>query len=123
MSYYRFGLSRYRQLSNRKRILIFPPEFPDIPRKISAYLRTDSPSAANTRKIRCCHNVLDINDLRLKGISSLCKKHHFGLRNRPFWGPKSIISHADMDYFAPRNGQYQNAECIFPDYVMGYIKG
>ena len=123
MSYYRFGLSRYRQLSNRKRILIFPPEFPDIPRKISAYLRTDSSSGANTRKIRGFYNVLNINNLCLRGISPLCKKHHFGLQNGPFRRLKSTISHPEMGFIAPRNGQYQKAERTFPVYDIGYMKG
>ena len=87
-------------LSDCNRILNFPSEFPDIPRKISAYLRTDFPSDANTRIMRGYYNVLNINDLCLMGILSLCEKAHFGLRNSPFWGLKSTISHCEMGLIA-----------------------
>ena len=74
----RFGFNLYVQLSDCNRILIFTSEFPDIPRKISEYLRTDFPSGANMRKMRGFHKALNSNDLYLKGILLLCKKHHFG---------------------------------------------
>mgnify|MGYP006948521468 FL=1 len=44
--------NRCVSLSDCSRILIFPPQFPDIPRKISEYLRAKSPSGANTRIMR-----------------------------------------------------------------------
>ena len=113
----------YRTLSIYNLISIFPSQFPDIPRKISAYLRTDSSSGANTRKIRGFYNVLNINDLYLKGISSFCNMHRFGLRNGLFRRLKSTISHPEMGFIASRNGQYRKAKCIFSDYDMGYIKG
>ncbi len=91
---------KYKSLTDCNRILIFTSEFSFLPRKISAYLRTDSSSDANTRKIRDYSNILNINYLCLNGISPLCKKHHFGLQNRPFRRPKSTISHANMGYFA-----------------------
>ena len=75
------------QLSNWKRILIFPSEFSVLPRKISAYLRAESPSGANTRKIRGFSKILNINSLYLMVILSHCKKHHFTFRNGPFQGP------------------------------------
>ena len=109
-------------LSNYNRILIFPPQFPDIPRKISAYLRANLPSGANTRIMRCFNNVLIINVLYLKGISSHCKKHHSGLQNGPFRRLKSTISHPKMGFFAMRNGQYQKAKRVISDYDTGYIK-
>ena len=99
-------------LSDCNRILNFPSEFPDIPRKISAYLRTDFPSDANTRNIRGFYNILNINDLCSRRISSHCKKHHFGLRNGPFQRLKSTISHPKMDLIALRNGQYWKVKCI-----------
>lgn len=71
-------------LSNRNRILIFRSEFPVLPRKISEYLRTELSSGANTRIMRDFHKVLNTNSLRLRGSFSHCKKHHFGLRNRPY---------------------------------------
>ena len=114
--------NRYGQHSNCKRISVFPSEFPDIPRKISAYLRTDTSSGANMRKIRSFYILLIISDLCLSGISSHCKKHRFGLRNRPFRRLKSTILHPKMGYFRLRNGQYQNARRAFPDYDMGYIR-
>ena len=95
------GMCRYRRLSICNRFSFFLPRFPDIPRKISAYLLTDFPSGANTRKIRGFYKILDINDLYLRAISSHCKKHRFVLRNRPFRGLKSTISHPKMGYFAP----------------------
>ena len=73
------GMWRYRQLSICNRFSSFLPRFPDIPRKISAYLLTDFFSGANTRKIRGFYKILDINDLYLRDIFSFSKKHHFGL--------------------------------------------
>ena len=116
------GMWRYRQLSICNRFSFFLARFPDIPQKISAYLLTGFPSGANTRKIRSFYKILDINDLYSRNISSHCKKHHFGMRNRPFRGPKSTISHPKMGFFRLRNGQYQNARRAFPDYDMGYIR-
>ncbi len=49
--------------------------------------------------------------------------HHFGLRNGPYWESKSTISHPEMGLNGLRNGQYQKAEFIIPDYDMGYIRG
>ena len=51
-----------------------------------------------------------------------CNMHHFGMRNGPFEELKSTILHPDMGFIASQNGQYQNAEHIFSDYVIGYIK-
>ena len=110
------------QLSDYNRILIFPPQFSDIPRKISEYLRTKSPSDANTRNMICFYNILNINDLCLNGILSLCEKAHFVMRKGLFQRLKSTISHPNMGFFALRNGQYWNTERTFPDYDMGYIK-
>ena len=112
---------QYVLLSIYKRIPIFPSGFPDIPRKISAYLRADSSSGANTRKIRVFYKILNINDLCLRGILSLCKKHHFGLRNGLYWRPKSTISHPEIGFFRLRNGHYQKAKRTFPDYDTGYM--
>ena len=109
-------------LSDCKRFLIFRSEFPTIPRKISAYLQSDFPSGANTRNTSGFCKLLNVNNLYLRGISSHCKKHHFGLRNGPYWRPKSTISHPEMGFFALRNGLYRKAERTFPDYIMGYIK-
>ena len=119
---FRFGLSRYGQLSNCKQFLIFSPEFPIIPHKISAYLRTDIPSGAYTRNIRGLHNVLNVSSLCLKDVLSFCKKHHFGLRNGPFQRLKCTISHHEIGFFGLRNGHYQNVILIFSDYVIGYMK-
>ena len=74
----RFGFNLYVQLSDCNRLLIFRSEFPDIPRKISAYLQTEFPSGANMRKMRGFHKALNSNDLCLRGILLFCKKHHFG---------------------------------------------
>ena len=35
---------------------------------------------------------------------------------------KSTMSHPEMGFIVLRNGQYQNAELIISDYVMGYIR-
>ena len=75
-----YGIKRNAQLSNCKRILIFPSQFPDIPRKISAYLQASLPSVANTRNISGLCKLLNVNNLYLKGIFSHCKKHHFVLQ-------------------------------------------
>ena len=113
--------TQYVLLSIYKRIPIFTSGFPDIPRKISAYLRADFPSGANTRQISGFYKILNINDLCLRDILSLCKKHHFGLRNGLFWRPKSTISHPEMGFFRLRNGHYQKAKHTFPDYGIGYM--
>ena len=118
----RFGFNLYVQLSDCNRILIFRSEFPDIPRKISEYLRTDFPSGANMRKMRGFHKTLNSNDLYLKGILLLCKKHHFGLRNGPFQGAIWCFWVSEMGLIALRYGQYWKAVCIFSDYDIGYIK-
>ena len=118
----RFGFNLYVQLSDCNRILIFRSEFPDIPRKISAYLQTEFPSGANMRKMRGFHKALNSNDLYLKGILLLCKKHHFGLRNGPFQGAIRCFLVSEMGLIALRNGQYWKAVCIFSDYDIGYIK-
>ena len=95
------GMWRYRQLSICNRFSFFLPRFPDIPRKISAYLLTDFLSGANTRKIRGFYKILDINDLYLRDIFSFSKKHHIALRNRPFRGLKCTILHPKIGLIAP----------------------
>ena len=112
----------YVPLSDCNRILIIPSQFPDIPQKISDYLRTKSPSGANTRIMRGFYNILNTNNLYLRGISPLCEKAHFGMQKGPFQRPKWPISHPNMGFIALRNGQYRNTKRTFPDYVMGYIK-
>ena len=90
---------KYKSLTDCNRILIFTSEFSFLPRKISAYLRTDSSSDANTRKIRDYSNILNINNLCLRGISSYCKKHRFGLRNGLFRTTKWAISESKTCFF------------------------
>ena len=84
----RFGLSRYGQLSDCNRILIFRSEFPVIPRKINEYLRTDFPSDANTRIIRGYCKLLISNNLCLTDTFLHCNKHHFSMRLSPYQGLK-----------------------------------
>ncbi len=115
-------INRYAPLSNRNRILIFPSEFSVLPRKISEFFRADSPSAANTRVMRGFYNILNVNNLCLRGISSHCKKHYSGLRNSLFRGLKRTILHPKTGFIASRNGLNRNAECTVPDYVMGYVE-
>ena len=109
-------------LTDYNRISIFYFGFPDIPRKISAYLQADSSSDANTRNMRGFYKILNINDLCLRGISLLCKKHHSSLRNGLYWRPKSTISHPEMSLIEIQNGQYRKAKHTFPDYDTGYMK-
>ena len=116
------GIKRNAQFSNCNRILIFPPQFPDIPRKISAYLRTGSSSGANTRIMSALCNILNVNNLYLKGALLSCEKHHFGLQNGPYWRLKSTISHPEIGLIALRNRQYQKAKWTFLDYDSGYTK-
>ena len=66
-------------LSVFKYPVTFSPEFSALPSKISPYLRTGSPSIANTRIMRGFYNVLKINDLYLRKIPLSCNKHHFGM--------------------------------------------
>ena len=100
-------LNRYGPLSDCNRILIFRSWFSDIPRKISEYLRADFPSDVNMRKIRGFYKILNINNLTLEDVLSFFKKHYFGLRNGPFQGMKSTISHPEIGLIGLRNGQYQ----------------
>ena len=112
---------RYGRLSIYNLISFFPYEFPHIPRKISAYLQAESSSRANTRIMRGFYIILIINDLCLKGVSSHCKKHHFGMRNGLYWSAKWCFSSPEMGFIALRNGQYRKAESVFSDYGSGYI--
>ena len=117
------GMWRYRQLSICNRFSSFLPRFPDIPRKISAYLLTDFFSGANTRKIRGFYKILDINDLYLRDIFPFCKKHHFGMRNGPFQGLKSTISCPKTGFIGSWNGLNRNVKWMIQDYNTGYMKG
>ena len=101
---------QYILLSNYNRILIFPPQFPTLPRKISAHLQTNIPSGSNTRIMRALRNTLNINNLISRHISPHCKKHHFGLPNGPFRRQKSTISHPKIGLITLRNGQYQKTK-------------
>ena len=65
---------------------------------------------------------MNINDLHLRNIFLRCNMYHSGMRNGPFQGPKSTISHPDMGFIASQNGQYHKVEQIISDYVIGYIK-
>ena len=114
--------NRYVPLSDCNRILIIPSQFPDIPRKISEYLQTKSPSGANTRIMRGFYNILNTSNLYLRGISSLCEKAHFVMQNGLFQMAKWPISHPNMGFIALRNGPYRKTKRTFPDYDMGYIK-
>ena len=117
-----YGIKRNAQFSNCKQFLIFPSQFPDIPRKISAYLQANFPSVANTRNISGLCKSLNVNNLYLMGILSFCKKHHFGLQNGPYWRLKSTISHLNIGLIGLRYGQYHNVKRIITDYDTGYIK-
>ena len=88
---YPVKITWYILLSNCNHILIFPPQFSDIPRKMSAYLRSDSSSAANTRNISGLCKLLNVNNLYLrvfyyfaKSTISHCKMAHIGGWKAPF---------------------------------------
>ena len=89
-------MKQYGRLSNCNRILIFPSEFSVLPQKLSEYLRTDSPSDANTRKIRTLRKLLNTSNLYTGTIFSSCNKHHFSMWYCLFQGPKCAISHHEM---------------------------
>ena len=109
-------------LTDCKQILIFRSEFHDLPRKTNAYLRTDSPSDANTRIIRTLHKLLDCNNLCLTFIFPSCNKHRFGMRYCPFRGIKCTISHPETGETIGSNGHYQSTTSIYSNYGIGYIK-
>ena len=113
---------QYRQLSNCKQILIFRSGFPVLPRKISEYLRADSPSGANSRIIRGWYKTLSVKYLYLITVFSYRNKHHFSMQYCPYQGLKCLISRHDMDLIRPWNGHYQNAGWFVPEYGIGYIK-
>ena len=115
-------MSTILPLSSCNRILIFPPQFSDIPRKISAYLQTDSSSGANTRIIRGFYKILNINDLCLRGILLFCKKHHFGLRNGPYWRPKWAISHPNIGFSHAEMGSFGKQNESFRTTLRGISK-
>ena len=101
---------RYRRLSNCKRFLIFRSKFPTLPRKISAYLRAELSSGANTRIMRGFHNILNINDLYLrvffrfaKSTISACNKAHIGGRNAPYRTLIWALSYCEMGNIGTRN--------------------
>ncbi len=98
-----FRMSEQEQhspLSICNRIPVFRSEFPYIPRKISAYLRTESSSNANTRIMKGLYKTLNINDLYFKDISSHRKKHHIGLRNGLFQGAIWCFSAYEIGFIA-----------------------
>ena len=98
-----FRMSEQEQhspLSICNRFSDFPSGFPDIPRKISAYLRTESSSNANTRIMKGLYKTLNINDLYFKDISSHRKKHHIGLRNGLFQGAIWCFSAYEIGFIA-----------------------
>jgi hypothetical protein len=72
--------------------------------------------------MRGFYNVLNINNLRLGDILSLCNMHHFGLRNSPFQGAIWCISAPEMGFIIPRNGHYRKEKWIVQDYDIGYMK-
>ena len=109
-------------LSNCKQILIFWSGFPVLPRKISEYLRADSPSGTNSRIIRGWHKTLSVRYLYLRTVFSCRNKHHFSMQYCPYQGLKCLISCHDMDLTRPWNGHYQNAGWFVPEYGIGYIK-
>ena len=109
-------------LSNCKQILIFRSGFPVLPRKISEYLRADSPSGANSRIIRGWYKTLSVRYLYLTTIFSCRNKHHFSMRYCPYQGLKCLISRHDIDKIKPSKGHYQNAGWFVPEYDIGYIK-
>ena len=98
--------NRYVPLSDCNRILIIPSQFPDIPPKISEYLRTKSPSGANTRIMRGFYNILNTNDLCLRRISSLCEKAHFVMQNGLYRTLIWALSHCEMGHIRTRNGLF-----------------
>ena len=112
--------NRYVPLSDCNRILIIPSQFPDIPPKISEYLRTKSPSGANTRIMRGFYNILNTNDLYLRCISSLCEKAHFGMRKGPFRHAKRPISEAEMAYIASQYGLYRTAKWAISEHETDF---
>ena len=112
---------QYVQVSNCKRIPVFPPEFSVLPRKISEYLRPDSSSDANSRVMRGLRKTLNANGLCLKDVFPPCDKHRFSLRLSPYQGLKSSISRPQTGLIGTRNGLNRNTKRIIPDYTTGYI--
>ena len=92
--------NRYGQLSNCNRISVFRFQFPDIPRKISAYLRADFTSDANTRKIRGFLYSVDYQWF-------MFERYFFALQKAPFRLAKWPISGCEMVLFSPWNGLYR----------------
>ena len=110
-----------RALSNFKRLAIFSSEFSVLPPKISEFLRADSPSDANTRKIRGLHRTLNISGLHSTAIFSSCNKHRFGMWYCPFQGLKCVISHPKTAETTGSNGHDRNAGWTITDYTTGYV--
>ena len=69
-----------RALSDFQYPAVFPSEFSVLPRKISEYLRADTPSDANSRIIRVLCKVLNIKYLYLTYVFSFCDKHRLSMQ-------------------------------------------
>ena len=101
-------------LSDCNRIPVFHSGFPDIPRKISAYLRTESSSGANTRIMRGFCKMLYINDLYLrvflrfaKSTISACEMAYIGGRKAPYRTLIWALSQHEMGCFGNRNVSFR----------------
>ena len=99
----------------------FPPGFPIYPKNKRVFADRLF-IGANKRDIRGFYNILNINYLYLRDNLSFWEKHNFEMRNGPFQGPKSTISHPNIGFFAGWNRLFRKAKLIFSDYVTGYIK-
>ena len=92
---------QYGQLSIYNRFLIFRPEFPILPRKISEFFCAGSTSDANSRVMKGLRKLLSAKDLHLKTILSSCDKHRFMVRLSPYQGLKRLMSCHDTGLNGP----------------------
>ena len=109
-----------RALSDFQYPAVFPSEFSVLPKKINEYLRADSPSDANSRKIRDLRKTLDINNLHPRGIFPLCNKHCFSTWYCPFQRLICAISHHEMGKTGGWNRHYRSARWIIRGCTSGY---
>ncbi len=107
-------------ISNFQYIVFFQFEFSVLPRKISEYLQSDSPSDANSQKIRALLNTLSIKHLYFGVISRICNRYHSGMRLSTYRGLKHLISHPDIDETIGSNGLCRSIIWMIRDYVTGY---
>ena len=113
---------QYRALSYFQYSVIILSEFSTLPRKISEYLRDESPLTTNSLNMRGIWKTLIFNVLHLGTISLSCNKHCFIIRYSPLQRLKCSISRPKTGIIRAPNGHNQNVRWLITYYITGYVK-